>query len=49
MKYRELPVLYGRRVNVRHSEFVLGAIDGEASKKSISMFLYGNCNYFKWW
>ncbi len=38
-------MLNGRRVDVRHPEFVLSAVDDEASKKSISIFFYRNCNY----
>lgn len=38
-------MLNGRRVDVRHSELALGAVDGEASKKMVSIDFYGNHNY----
>jgi hypothetical protein len=36
MQHKELLVLNGRGVGVRHQELVLVAIDGEASKKMVS-------------
>jgi len=38
-------VLNGRRVDVRHLELAPIAVDGEASKKSVSMVYYENHNY----
>ena len=38
-------MLNGRRVDVRHSGISLSAVDGEASKKMVSMVFYGNLNY----
>jgi hypothetical protein len=38
-------VLNGCRVDVRHSELALNAVDVEASKKLVSIYFYRNHNY----
>ena len=45
IQHRELPVLNGCRVDVRHLGLPLGAVDVEASKKLVFLFFYGNHNY----
>jgi len=40
-------VLNGRRVYVRQLELAPIAVDGEASKKMVSIIFYGNHNYNK--
>ena len=38
-------MLNGCRVDVRHAELALGAVDVEASKKLVSIYFYRNHNY----
>ena len=47
IQHRELPVLNGRRVDVRHLELAPNAINDEASKK-LGLIVYyktHNCDY----
>lgn len=39
-------MLNGCRVDVRHAELALGAVDVEASKKLVSIYFYRNHNYY---